>query len=66
VTKNIAIIVINLVTPKGAAKRELLFNKPVTVDRSRLSASVVSSADFKGQRPEAVFLIVCDPSMNEL
>ncbi len=28
VTKNIEIMVINLVTPKAAAKREPLFNKP--------------------------------------
>jgi hypothetical protein len=30
VTKNIAIMVINLVTPKAAAKREHLFNKPAS------------------------------------
>ncbi len=29
-TKYIAMIVINLVTPKAAAKRELLFNKPAS------------------------------------
>jgi hypothetical protein len=32
VTKNKVIIVINLVTPKAAAKRELWFNKPASSD----------------------------------
>jgi hypothetical protein len=36
VNKNIAIVVINLVTPKGAAKLELLFNNPVTWYRQNL------------------------------
>jgi hypothetical protein len=49
VTKLTAMIVMNLVTPKAAAKRELMFNKPTSETKQlipKLDLSSTTKYDF--------------------
>jgi hypothetical protein len=67
VTKIISLAIVNLVTPKAGAKHELLFNKPTTrAQPSEALTCLRSEGKLKGTNtPEAVFLVICDPSMSE-
>jgi hypothetical protein len=64
VAKNIAIFVINLVTPKARAKHEQLFNEPATeagsLNKSSCSAPALGVTKFSVIKDIILVTLCCD------
>ncbi len=66
VAKIISLTNVNLGTPKVGAEHEPLYNKPDSGSKQQMCDRADSISKIMWAVTEAVFLVMCDPSMNEL